>query len=833
MAEGSGVHAADFSNLMLRLAGRHDDAGLITDFNQTTQDNEVARTWAHFLRRAALLLARARPTWTSERILLQAALEQRQDSVIGAAARAWLRDHPIDWTIAHRASPTSVADASFVTIIGTPGPVRGAAWMPPDQIIAWSENEVQLGDPIAGVVSHAWQHDDVVVLARSLSDRWIVSCGYDGVLVIHDRRSRLEQRVSIGDRRPLMDLAPWRDDGLIVADIDGQLYRWRTGQEAAEPLEVVVDPDMLWNHQSYLVIDDDLVWYGADDLIVQSLVSTGSQVRRKGHTDTIHGILELVGHRALSWSEDGTLRIWDLQEPSAVAVLVGHASRVMGAAPLPAGGVISWSADRTVRTWAANGTSEEVLEHVSRPTLARAIGDGVVGILADDGVRLWQVGTDVRFWPLAQPVAIEPLSPGRLAVIAGRDPMIHVVDRSGSELAHVAAHAGPVHGLARSPAGDRLMSWSADHSVRVWRADLCGARGSSWIRLGAVQQALAVDGERLLTGHALGHVVLTNMASREQCWSSAEPELEGLTVAGAVVASWSRRRVCVRNLEDGSIVTTRDVEPCGPTVTGKNMLALTRSRLADVPDAVVWRMDTGALVSALSAPGARWSGASWLPGGDVMLWSDAGELFRWSDAGAPLVHVPIGRNTAIRVIAVGATRVAIVTNEGPLLVASVMLAEQPMVFAQEIEDAMELTDGRMACWTASGDINISSVNCDRVEHVARGRGHRLAWARRTPRGMVAIDDDGVARYVSCSTTVSVYDVPVRANCAMVSADESMIAISRHDGVDVLRVPSLDTITCWIADGPVELHGVTRDHDFIISLPDGSVDVIEIGFSDHG
>jgi WD40 repeat protein len=72
-----------------------------------------------------------------------------------------------------------------------------------------------------------------------------------------------------------------------------------------------------------------------------------------GHEDSVNGALLLPdGRRALSWSDDGTLRLWDLDGAAEPRVLARHEDSVNGALLLPDGRrVLSWSGDRTLRLW--------------------------------------------------------------------------------------------------------------------------------------------------------------------------------------------------------------------------------------------------------------------------------------------------------------------------------------------------------------------------------------------------------------------------------------------------------------------------------------------------
>ena len=63
----------------------------------------------------------------------------------------------------------------------------------------------------------------------------------------------------------------------------------------------------------------------------------------------VDGALLLPDGRVLSWSADGTLRVWDVATGEGRA-LTGQGS-VNGALLLPDGRVLSWSDDGTLRVW--------------------------------------------------------------------------------------------------------------------------------------------------------------------------------------------------------------------------------------------------------------------------------------------------------------------------------------------------------------------------------------------------------------------------------------------------------------------------------------------------
>ena len=116
----------------------------------------------------------------------------------------------------------------------------------------------------------------------------------------------------------------------------------------------------------------------------------------EGHTKPVNGAEVLASGEVLSWSGDGTLRLWDATSGACLAVLEGHTSRVEGALALPSGAVLSWSGfDSTLRVWdATSGACLAVLEgHEDYIDGARVLPSGEVLSWCDSELRLWDVAS--------------------------------------------------------------------------------------------------------------------------------------------------------------------------------------------------------------------------------------------------------------------------------------------------------------------------------------------------------------------------------------------------------------------------------------------------------
>ena len=174
------------------------------------------------------------------------------------------------------------------------------------------------------------------------------------------------------------------------------------------------------------------------------------------HDDSVKGAFLLPDGAGLSWSNDCTLRVWDLATGACRRTLEGHEDVIRGALLLPDGAVLSWSGDRTLRVWdLATGACRRTLEGHEDVVLEASL-------LPDGAVLSWSYDGTLRVWDLATGTCRRALE--------------------GQE--------SWVNGVLLLPDG-AVLSLSEDHTLRVWdpedeRISLC---------LGVVSQEDTEDAE--------------------------------------------------------------------------------------------------------------------------------------------------------------------------------------------------------------------------------------------------------------------------------------------------------------------------------------------------
>jgi len=231
----------------------------------------------------------------------------------------------------------------------------------------------------------------------------------------------------------------------------------------------------------------------------------------EGHSDSVRGVsMTPDGRRAVSASDDKSLKVWDLETGRELRTLEGHSSPVYGAAVSPDGRrAISASEDCTLKVWdLETGRELRTLEGHSASVDGVAMspdGRRAVSASVDKTLKVWDLETGRELRTLeghSQMVCGVAVSPdGRRAVSASADKTLKVWDlETGRELRTLEGHSDSVNGVSVTPDGRRAVSASADKTLKVWDLEtgreLLTLEGHSSVVDGV---AMSSDGRRALS----------------------------------------------------------------------------------------------------------------------------------------------------------------------------------------------------------------------------------------------------------------------------------------------------------------------------------------------
>ncbi len=243
-----------------------------------------------------------------------------------------------------------------------------------------------------------------------------------------------------------------------------------------------------------------------------------------GHSARVEGALLFLNEtRVLSWSQDGSLIIWNLD--GEVVKRLEHGEGVIGVLPLPDGKAFSWGRIRPFIVWElASGkmireiecpknaslqtillternvivfwsndrprylihlwnhvTDEIQILHGHRAEILGILpmpdGERLLSWAGDGELLLWNLNVPGEFLPIGRfengsPVAGAAAAPDGSCVVAwSKDGQLRRWNANGNEGAVMHGHEDVVLGIAFIPEHGAVVSWSRDRTIRVWNLD--------------------------------------------------------------------------------------------------------------------------------------------------------------------------------------------------------------------------------------------------------------------------------------------------------------------------------------------------------------------------
>ncbi|MDB5293201.1 MAG: pknB 19 [Phycisphaerales bacterium] len=195
-----------------------------------------------------------------------------------------------------------------------------------------------------------------------------------------------------------------------------------------------------------------------------------------GHSGAVKRLcLSSDGQRLLSCSDDGSLRLWDLEHTREIHRMLGHAGAVTGIWLLSGERAISCGADRTLRVWdlSIGKQIRTIGQHAAGLTCLAVSADGrFVACGATDGTAgVWEVATGSRIWRYAARAGLRAIafSPdGHSIALGAEDGTIQIGDSLTAGISGTLAAGTSISDLAFLSDSVTLWSSGQDGALKLW-----------------------------------------------------------------------------------------------------------------------------------------------------------------------------------------------------------------------------------------------------------------------------------------------------------------------------------------------------------------------------
>lgn len=540
---------------------------------------------------------------------------------------------------------------------------------------------------------------------------------------------------------------------------------------------------------------------GASNALLSAHFSDRGLVATLLHSGAVVGATNSPDQRViLTWSKDGTARLWRATDGQPVGLPMRHQREVRGAVfSLDGRRILTWSgnqfeADGEVRLWqAADGRPVGApMRHQGSVNGALFSADGQ-RILSWSGSRFGVVG-EVRLWRAADGQPIGPVmkhegkvngalfSPdgqrilswgGSLTKGSGEVRLWQTED--GSPVGMPMRHKSEVFGAAYSPDGQRILSWSADRTARLWSAmdgrPLSEAvQHEGWVE-GA---AFSPDGRLVLSwsGDSLSDKGEARLWRVVDAQGVGLPMLHQGAVKGATftpdgqqILSWGADgTVRLWRVTDGQPVGVRmkhegSVNGAVFSADGQQILSWSGNLFGGTGEVRLWRATDGQPAGALMRHERAVNGAVFSSDGrHILSWSADGTARVWQTVGGLPVGTPLEHGDWVNGAAFsfagehilswsddGTARLWRIAQDQPIL--------SPIRLGSSIRGVVFSSDRKkILSWHADNTLRMWQFVDGRPASVSMEHGGWINGALFSPDGrrILSWSDDGLARLWNAS-----------------------------------------------------------------------------------
>lgn len=360
---------------------------------------------------------------------------------------------------------------------------------------------------------------DITAVAVTSDGKWAVSASQDITLKIWDLENKRKSPILPGHKSSVKVIAVTPDGtkAISVGHSDLKVWDLHIGRELFTLDGVNVQLVSPLNKIIAFTPDNQrVIATSFHGITVWNLCNGEELLNLRGHNNDVLAVaIAPDGKKAVSASEDKTLKVWDLQSGVELMSLMGHSESVVSVAIAPDGKqVVSASWDKTLKVWNLDSGKElkTLIGHTDVIWDLAITPDGKKVIsYGKDSIKVWDLQLEselLTFKGYGKLNDFISLSPDGTGVVCLLDRnTLQVWDlQSGSKLLTLAGHTNSVQCLAITPNNKYVVSASSDGSLIVWDLQTGDAiarfNGDSAINYCAVSP----DGMTIVAGEESGRV---------------------------------------------------------------------------------------------------------------------------------------------------------------------------------------------------------------------------------------------------------------------------------------------------------------------------------------
>jgi len=563
-----------------------------------------------------------------------------------------------------------------------------------------------------------------------------------------------------------------------------------------------------------------------------SLTQPGGALIRtlEGHTGRVTAVAVVDSRRAVSASDDGTLRVWDLESGQTLKTLEGHRHWVFAVAVVDGRRAVSASNDGTLRVWdLESGQTLKTLEGHKAGVNAVAVVDSRRAISAsvDGTLRVWDLESGQTLKTLeghTDGVFAVAMVDGRRAISASVDGTLRVWDlESGQILKTLEGHTDGVFGIAVVD-GRRAVSASVDGTLRVWDLESGQTLKTLEGHTNGIFAVAMVDSQRVVSASDDQTLRVWDLESG-QTLKTLEGHTAGILAVAMVdsqrvVSASSDRILQVWDLEGGQTLKTLEGHKAGvravAMMDGRRAVSASNDRALRV-----WDLGSGQTLKTLEGHKAEVRAVAVVDGRRAVSASDDRTLRTWDLESGQTLKTLEGHKAGVRAVAVMDGRRAVsASNDWTLRVWDLESGKtlKTLEGHQAGILAVAVVDGRRAV-SGSYDRTLQVWDLESGQTLKTLEGHKA--------GVTAVAMVDGQRVVSASydRTLRVWDLESGQTLKTLEGHKAGVrAVAMVDGQRAVSASADRTLRVWDLESGEVLAVMTLDAPAwtVAATPDGKI-----------